>query len=67
MGSDIKPRILNDGTPFFVRDSVQIADSLICGIQEISAISLLSIISLKIAIPMPSLLSKICFDEYAKS
>ena len=44
LGSDIKPRILNDGTPFFVKESA------ICSsvrIRVISAISFLSIISLK--------------------
>ena len=64
LGSDMNPRILNDGTPFFVKES---AICTLVGIQEISAISFLSIISLKIAISMRSLLSKIWVEECTES
>ena len=60
----MNPRILNDGTPFFVKEST-IWTSV--GIQEISAISFLVIISLKIAISMQNLLSKIWVEECTKS
>ena len=64
-GSDMNPRILNDGTPFFVKESA-ICTSV--GIQEISAISFLSIIFLKIAISMRSLfLSNIWVEECTES
>ena len=63
-GSDMNQRILDDGTPFFVKESA-ICTSV--GIQEISAISFLLIISLKIAISLGSLLSKIWVEECTKS
>ena len=60
----MNPRILNDGTPVFVKESA-ICTSV--GIQEIFAISFLLIISLKIAISMQSLLSEIRVKECTES
>ena len=64
LGSDIKPKILNNGALFFFKESA-ICSSV--GIQEISVISFLSIIFLKMAISVQSLLSKICVDERTES
>ena len=49
MTPDIKPNILNDGTPYFAKEFA-IYSSV--GIQKISAVSFLSIISLNMAISM---------------
>ena len=60
----MNPRTLNDGTLFFVKESA-ICTSV--DIQEIFAISFLLIVSLKIAISMWSLLSKIWVEECTES
>ena len=57
-------RILNDGILFFVKEPA-ICTSV--GIQEISAISFLLIISLKIAISKQSLLFKIWVEKCTES
>ena len=60
LGSDMNPRILNEDTSFFVKETT-ICTSV--NIIEISAISILSIIALEIAISVQSLLSKIWVEE----
>ena len=57
-------RLLKEGTPFFVKLS---AIGLSVGIHDISAISPLSTISLRIAISICSLLSRICVVECTAS